>query len=91
MLPCWSCILRGLARPCLCSELIPSVIERSYLFGGCHQGPIASTGPVFNPVLGLRLGPAHLLFQTPSVLLSKIFFIGSDAITLTYAILYMLE
>ena len=37
------------------------------IFGGCHQGPIASTGPVFNPVLGLRLGPAHLLFQTPSV------------------------
>ena len=37
------------------------------IFGGCHQGPIASTEPVFNPVLGLRLGPAHLLFQTPSV------------------------
>ena len=32
------------------------------IFGGCHQGPIASTGPVFNPVLGLHLGPAHLLF-----------------------------
>ena len=25
------------------------------IFGGCHQGPIASTGPVFNPVLGLHL------------------------------------
>ena len=37
------------------------------IFGGCDQGPIASTGPVFNPVFGLRLGPAHLLFQTPSV------------------------
>ena len=37
------------------------------IFGGCHQGPIASTGPVFNLVLGLRLGPAHLLFQTPSI------------------------
>ena len=37
------------------------------IFGGCHQGPIASTDPVFNPVLGLRLGPTHLLFQTPSV------------------------
>ena len=37
------------------------------IFGGYHQGPIASTGPVFNPVLGLRLGHAHLLFQTPSV------------------------
>ena len=37
------------------------------IFGGCHQGPIASTGPVFNPILGLRLRPAHLLFQTPSV------------------------
>ena len=36
------------------------------IFGGCHQGPINNTGPVFNPVLGLRLGPAHLLFQTPS-------------------------
>ena len=36
------------------------------IFGGCHQGPIASARPVFNPVLGLRLGPAHLLFQTPS-------------------------
>ena len=36
-------------------------------FRGCHQGPIASTGPVFNPVLGLRLGPAHLLFQTQLV------------------------
>ena len=32
------------------------------IFGGCHQGPIASTWPVFNPVLGLRLRPAHLLF-----------------------------
>ena len=37
------------------------------IFGGCHQGPIASTGPVSNPVLGLRLGLGHLLFQTPSV------------------------
>ena len=37
------------------------------IFGGCYQGPIASTGPIFNPVLGLRLGSAHLLFQTPSV------------------------
>ena len=49
------------------------------IFGGCHQGSIASTkpvfnpvlliastGPVFNPVLGLRLGPTHLLFQTSS-------------------------
>ena len=32
------------------------------LFGGYHQGPIASIGLVFNPVLGLRLWPAHLLF-----------------------------
>ena len=23
------------------------------IFGECHQGPIASTGPIFNPVLGL--------------------------------------
>ena len=23
------------------------------IFGGCHQGPIATTGPVFNPVFGL--------------------------------------
>ena len=37
------------------------------IFGGYHQGPIASTEPVFNPILGLRLGSAHLLFQTPSV------------------------
>ena len=37
------------------------------IFGGCHQGPIASTRPVFNPVLGLPFGPAHLLFQTTSV------------------------
>ena len=36
------------------------------IFRGCHQGPIASTMPIFNPVLGLRLGLAHLLFQTPS-------------------------
>ena len=36
------------------------------IFGECHQGPIASTGPVFNPILGLHLGPEHLLFQTPS-------------------------
>ena len=36
------------------------------IFEGCHQGPIASTGPVFNPILGMRLGPAHLLFQTLS-------------------------
>ena len=35
------------------------------IFGRCHQGPIDSTWPIFNPVLGLRLGPAHLLFQTP--------------------------
>ena len=28
--------------------------------------PIASTRTVFNPVLGLRLGPGHLLFQTSS-------------------------
>ena len=42
------------------------------LFGGCHQGPIASTGPIFNPVLGLRLGPAHLLFQTPSLLILNV-------------------
>ena len=26
------------------------------IFRGCHQGPITSTGPVFNPILGLRLG-----------------------------------
>ena len=38
------------------------------IFGGCHQGPIASTGLVFNLVLGLRLGSAHLLF------LMKLFF-----------------
>ena len=36
------------------------------IFGGCHQGPIASTWPVFNTVLGLCLRPVHLLFQTPS-------------------------
>ena len=41
------------------------------IFGGCHQGPIASTWPVFNPVLGLRLGPAHLLFQIPSYIYKK--------------------
>ena len=35
------------------------------IFGECHQGLIASTG--FNPILGLRLGYVHLLFQTPSV------------------------
>ena len=45
------------------------------IFGGCHQGLIASTGPVFNPVLGLRLGPVHLLFQTSSVLLFSHYFI----------------
>ena len=37
------------------------------IFGGCHQWPIASTEPVYNPVLGLRLGHVHLLFQTTSV------------------------
>ena len=41
------------------------------IFGGCHQGPIASTGPVFNPVLGLHLGHVHLLFQTPSFSFKK--------------------
>ena len=39
------------------------------IFGGCHQGPIASTLPAFNPVLGLRLGPAHLLFRTHQLLM----------------------
>ena len=37
------------------------------IFGGCHQGPIASTGPIFNPILSLCLRPVHLLFQTPSL------------------------
>ena len=41
------------------------------IFEGCHQGPITNTGPVFNPVLGLRLGFTHLLFQTPSKTISK--------------------
>ena len=41
------------------------------IFEGCHQGPIAGTGPVFNPVLGLRLRFAHLLFQTPSITILK--------------------
>ena len=43
------------------------------IFKGCHQGPIASTGPVFNPVLGWRLKPRHLLFQTPSVTILKFY------------------
>ena len=50
------------------------------IFGGCHQGPITSSRPIFNPVLGLRLGPTHLLFQTSSYLIvlfiiQKIYFI----------------
>ena len=36
------------------------------IFGGCHQGPIASTGPVFNPVLGLRLGPGPTRLADPN-------------------------
>ena len=36
------------------------------IFGECHQGPIASIWPVFNPILGLRLESAHLLFQISS-------------------------
>ena len=36
------------------------------LVSGLHLGDtIDSTGPVFNPVLGLRLGPGRLLFQIP--------------------------
>ena len=33
------------------------------IFRGCHQGPIANTESVFNPVLGLCFGPAYLLFK----------------------------
>ena len=50
------------------------------IFRGCHQGPIASTGPVFNPVLSLRLGPAYLLFQTPSVVILFKIFVGESSI-----------
>ena len=35
---------------------------------------IASIGPIFNPILGLRFGPAHLLFQTSSLCHGGFFF-----------------
>ena len=35
--------------------------------GDVNKGLLLVIGPFFNPFLGLRLGPAHLLFQTPSV------------------------
>ena len=55
-IPWAASLLKGELSPCF-----------GPIFGGCHQGPIASTGPVFNLVLGLRLGPAQLLFKTPSI------------------------
>ena len=52
-------------RFCLIYRIWALVLDL-YL-GDVIKGPIASIGPIFNPILGLRLGPAHLLFQTPSV------------------------
>ena len=48
------------------------------IFRECHQGPIISTGSVFNPVLSLRLGSAHLLFQTPSTITNRMMFHGEQ-------------
>ena len=36
------------------------------IFRDVIKGLLLVLSPFFNPVLGLRLGPAHLLFQTPS-------------------------
>ena len=33
--------------------------------GDVIKGVLLVLGLFFNPILGLRLGPAHLLFQTP--------------------------
>ena len=37
------------------------------IFGDVIKGLLLVLGPFVNPVLGLRLGPAHLLFQTSSI------------------------
>ena len=39
------------------------------IFEECHQGPIASIEPIFNPILGLCLELVYLLFQTPSIII----------------------
>ena len=59
------------------------------IFGGCHQGSIASTRPVFNPVLGLRLGLAHLLFQTPSYTIVFVIIIVVTSVNNTHLLLHM--
>ena len=45
----------------------------SLYLGDVIKGLLLVLGPFCNPVLGLRLGPAHLLFQTPSYFIKKTF------------------